>query len=104
MDENTLALAIAERPILHPRPGDDVLVHSRPDAPNHVVKVRGLVAFTRSWTTLELASFVVDTEEGEIRIRPAPDPDGLWVEIPLPRTPSPDSESVPSSSWCGNGG
>lgn len=79
MDEGTLAVGIAKRPSIHPHVGDDVLL--RDDAGvGHVVRVRRLVAFTRSWSTLELASFTVETDAGDVKVKGWTDPDGLWTE------------------------
>lgn len=72
----------AKRPIMAPRPGDDLLVGSKSGrgVPTHVAKIRRIVGFTREWTTLALVSFDVDTDEGLKTIDALPDPDGLWIE------------------------
>lgn len=81
--EDELILATpAKRPIMAPRPGDDLLVGSRrgPVAPAHIVKIRRIVGFTREWTSLALVSFDVDTEDGIRTISAIPDPGGVWIE------------------------
>lgn len=70
------------RPVIAPKPGEDLLVGSRSGRgiPAHIAKVRRVVGFTRSWTSLALVSFDVDTDEGIRTVDAIPDPDGLWIE------------------------